>query len=62
LGAFAPQADGSVWVGTSNGLARFTPHREPEKQPPSVVFTDLRLATETSLGRMASAPAIAKIG
>lgn len=42
LNAFAEEADGTVWIGTSGGLSRFkpSPHREPGA-PPEVVFTKL---------------------
>jgi diguanylate cyclase (GGDEF)-like protein len=42
LNAFAEEADGTVWIGTSGGLSRFKPrpHRASEA-PPEVVFTKL---------------------
>ena len=42
LNAFAAEADGTVWIGTSGGLSRFKPrpHRAPEA-PPEVVFTKI---------------------
>src|SRR5579872_1002000 len=42
LNAFAEEADGTVWIGTSGGLSRFEPrpHRAPES-PPEVVFTKI---------------------
>ncbi len=42
LNAFAEEADGTVWIGTSGGLSRFKPRpqRAPEA-PPEVVFTKL---------------------
>jgi hypothetical protein len=42
LNAFAEEADGTVWIGTSGGLSRFKPrrYRTPEA-PPEVVFTKL---------------------
>jgi len=44
LGAFAAEPDGTVWFGTSGGLARFQPgRRERAAQPPSTVFTKLTL-------------------
>jgi diguanylate cyclase (GGDEF)-like protein len=44
LGAFAAQPDGTVWVGTSGGLARFQPSRTARAaRPPSIVFTKLIL-------------------
>jgi diguanylate cyclase (GGDEF)-like protein len=44
LGAFAAQADGAVWIGTSGGLGRFQPGRmERASEPPSAVFTKLTL-------------------
>ena len=40
LNAFAEEADGTVWIGTSGGLSRFKPrpHRASEG-PPEVIFT-----------------------
>jgi diguanylate cyclase (GGDEF)-like protein len=44
LGAFAAGTDGTVWIGTSGGLARFQPsRRERAARPPSAVFTKLIL-------------------
>jgi len=44
LQGFAAEPDGAVWIGTSGGLARFTPGSQTrQSQPPSVVFTSLRL-------------------
>lgn len=41
---FASDPDGSVWIGTSNGLAHFTADRALRQSPPaSVVFTRLTL-------------------
>jgi diguanylate cyclase (GGDEF)-like protein len=42
LNAFAEEADGTVWIGTSGGLSRFKPrpYRAPERAP-EVVFTKL---------------------
>jgi diguanylate cyclase (GGDEF)-like protein len=41
---FAAEPDGSVWIGTSNGLAHFTPWpSRNEPPPPAVVFTRLTL-------------------
>ena len=42
LNAFAAEADGTVWIGTSGGLSRFKPrpHLAPEV-PPEVVFTEV---------------------
>lgn len=41
---FAAAPDGSIWIGTSNGLAHFVPpaHFDPA-QPPSIVLTRLAL-------------------
>jgi diguanylate cyclase (GGDEF)-like protein len=42
LQGFAADADGAVWIGTSGGLAHFTPASSTrEAQPPAVVFTKL---------------------
>lgn len=44
LNGFTPMPDGSVWVGTSGGLAYFTPHDEIRwKDPPVALFTRLTL-------------------
>jgi len=44
LNAFAQEADGTIWIGTSGGLSRFQPRpqRAPET-PPEVVFTKLAM-------------------
>ena len=42
LNAFAEEPDGTVWIGTSGGLARFKPlRRAPANAPLTVVFTAL---------------------
>lgn len=42
LNAFAEEPDGTVWIGTSGGLARFKPmRRNVPNTPPTVVFTRL---------------------
>lgn len=44
LNGFAAMPDGSVWVGTSGGLARYTPREEVRwKDPPVTIFTKLTL-------------------
>jgi diguanylate cyclase (GGDEF)-like protein len=44
LNGFAATADGTVWIGTSGGLARFTPGDDvPWKDPPVAIFTKLTL-------------------
>jgi diguanylate cyclase (GGDEF)-like protein len=44
LGAFAAEPNGTVWIGTSGGLARFQPSRiERATIPPSIVFTKVVL-------------------
>jgi len=44
LQGFAADPDGAVWIGTSGGLARFTPSPQTRQtQEPSVVFTKLTL-------------------
>jgi len=41
---FAAESDGTVWIGTSGGLARFTPGGiARDARPPAVVFTTLTL-------------------
>jgi diguanylate cyclase (GGDEF)-like protein len=42
LNAFAAEPDGTVWIGTSEGLSRFKPLPHPSVEaPPQVVFTKL---------------------
>jgi diguanylate cyclase (GGDEF)-like protein len=50
LNAFAAEADGTVWIGTSAGLSRFRPRpRESPDAPIEVVFTHLVMgATDVS--------------
>jgi diguanylate cyclase (GGDEF)-like protein len=49
LNGFAASADGTVWIGTSGGLAHFTPGDDaPWKDPPVAIFTKLTLG-KTSL-------------
>jgi diguanylate cyclase (GGDEF)-like protein len=44
LNGFAAAADGTVWIGTSGGLAHFTPGDDaPWKDPPVAIFTKLTL-------------------
>lgn len=44
LNGFGEGADGSVWIGTSGGLARFTPHATPARNyAPDVIYTRLAL-------------------
>jgi diguanylate cyclase (GGDEF)-like protein len=44
LNGFAAGADGTVWIGTSGGLAHFTPGDDiPWKDPPIAIFTKLTL-------------------
>jgi signal transduction histidine kinase/DNA-binding response OmpR family regulator len=44
LEGFAAEPDGTVWIGTSGGLARFTPSSLPRSlRSPPVVFTQLTL-------------------
>jgi signal transduction histidine kinase/CheY-like chemotaxis protein len=44
LQGFASDSDGAVWIGTSGGLAHFTPSPQTRQaQAPSVVFTKLTL-------------------
>ena len=45
LNGFAAEPDGTVWIGTSGGLARFSPHPRPATPAwqTSVVFTRLTL-------------------
>jgi diguanylate cyclase (GGDEF)-like protein len=52
LNAFAAEADGTVWIGTSGGLSRFTPRpRRAVEIPPNVVFTRLLLGQADVSGR-----------
>jgi diguanylate cyclase (GGDEF)-like protein len=52
LNAFAEEADGTVWIGTSGGLSRFKPrpHRSSE-EPLDVVFTKLVIGGTDASGR-----------
>jgi signal transduction histidine kinase/CheY-like chemotaxis protein len=44
LEGFAAEPDGTVWIGTSGGLARFTPSPlTPQGRSPAVIFTQLTL-------------------
>jgi diguanylate cyclase (GGDEF)-like protein len=43
LAAFASNPDGSVWIGTSNGLARYTPRADSAPIVPRAVITDVLL-------------------
>jgi diguanylate cyclase (GGDEF)-like protein len=44
LNAFAAEADGTVWIGTSGGLSRFKPRRRTTPDTPAdVVFTQLSM-------------------
>jgi diguanylate cyclase (GGDEF)-like protein len=44
LNGFAAALDGSVWIGTSGGLARFTPQQvAPRSYDPDVIYTKLIL-------------------
>jgi len=52
LNGFVAAADGSVWIGTSGGLAHFTPIDDvPWKDPPVAIFT------QVNLGRISMDPA-----
>ncbi|HTS68434.1 MAG TPA: response regulator, partial [Terriglobia bacterium] len=54
---FAAEPDGRVWIGTSGGLAHFTPHRRPRQAPPpSLVFT--RLSLGGSLAEQGAHPSV----
>ena len=45
LNAFAQDADGSIWIGTSGGLSQFKPASRPiSEEPTEVVFTRLVVA------------------
>ncbi len=51
LNGFAAQADGTVWIGTSGGLSRFTPNLHKElSSPPEVVFTRLTMGNKDVSG------------
>ena len=46
LQGFAAEPDGTVWIGTSSGLAHFTPGtRSAGAQPPAVEFIELTVGT-----------------
>jgi diguanylate cyclase (GGDEF)-like protein len=52
LNGFAAEADGTVWIGTSGGLSRFTPlPRPPLTSAPKVVFTKLLIGRTDVSGR-----------
>jgi len=52
LNAFAEEADGTIWIGTSGGLARFRPQvRVALQGPPEVVFSTLVLGKTDVTGR-----------
>ncbi len=51
IGGFAQAADGSLWFGTSGGLAHFRPNlQDTVAAGPGVVFTDLRIGQTNILG------------
>ena len=55
LHAFTPLADGSAWVGTSSGLAHFTPvARRLPPVVPAVTFTEVMLSTRDLTYRIGS--------
>jgi signal transduction histidine kinase/CheY-like chemotaxis protein/ligand-binding sensor domain-containing protein len=56
LQGFAAEPDGTVWIGTSSGLARFTPGRQTRQAgPPVVEFIQLTLGkTRVENGRYLS--------
>jgi signal transduction histidine kinase/DNA-binding response OmpR family regulator/streptogramin lyase len=48
LQGFAAEPDGTVWIGTSGGLARYTPSPRPSPEhSPDVVFTQLTLGKKS---------------
>jgi diguanylate cyclase (GGDEF)-like protein len=52
LNAFAEEADGTVWIGTSGGLSRFKPGPQSvSEEPPQVVFTTLAIGGEDVSGQ-----------
>ena len=52
LNAFAEEADGTVWIGTSGGLSRFKPPLHPPADTPlQVVFTRLVMGHADVLGQ-----------
>jgi diguanylate cyclase (GGDEF)-like protein len=51
LNAFAEEADGIVWIGTSGGLSRFKPLHSLSELPLDVVFTKLALGGVDVSGR-----------
>ena len=44
--AFFADTDGTVWIGTSRGLAHFQPGLAPPNVPPPVLFTSAKLTDE----------------
>ena len=57
LHAFAQSADGSIWMGTSGGLARYHPdgRRQAHAGPPAAVFSEILLGGER-IGASVNAP------
>jgi diguanylate cyclase (GGDEF)-like protein len=52
LNAFAEEADGTVWIGTSGGLSRFKPRpSRASEAPPNVIFTGLVMGRTNVFGQ-----------
>ena len=51
LNAFAEEADGTVWIGTSGGLSRFKPRPRTPIAAPEVVFTKLVMGRTDVFGQ-----------
>jgi diguanylate cyclase (GGDEF)-like protein len=51
LNAFAEEADGTVWIGTSGGLSRFKPLHSSSESPLDVIFTTLAIGGVDVSGR-----------
>jgi len=55
LNAFAAEADGTVWIGTSGGLSRFKPLPQIASETPiDIVFTKLVIGGVDVSGQRAS--------
>lgn len=48
--AYYAEPDGTVWIGTSNGLARFHPSAKPSYQPPAALITAVQRNEQPTQG------------
>ena len=59
LNAFAEEADGTIWIGTSGGLSRFRPRPHTASQGPlEVVFTSLVMGKTDLTGQSQASPLV----